>query len=101
MLASGCPARPPGQPDGLAGRLSAAERQLRTHVSRGGTGHWPGRVNDRSLTSRMRAVQITRFGGPEVLEIVDLPDPTPGPDQKLYEVSTAGPNFAATHHLMS
>ena len=26
----------------------------------------------------MRAVQITEFGGPEVLTLVDLPDPTPG-----------------------
>ena len=34
----------------------------------------------------MRAVQITRFGGPEVLEIVDVPEPTPGPGQQLYEV---------------
>jgi hypothetical protein len=25
----------------------------------------------------MRAVQITRFGGPEVLDVVDLPDPSP------------------------
>jgi NADPH:quinone reductase len=25
----------------------------------------------------MRAVQITRFGGPEVLEIVDVPEPAP------------------------
>src|SRR5829696_6259661 len=45
----------------------------------------------------MRAVQITRFGGPEVMEIVDLPDPTPGPGQQLYEVSSAGVNFADTH----
>ena len=45
----------------------------------------------------MRAVQITRFGGPEVLEIVDLPDPVPGDGQKLYDVSTAGLNFADTH----
>jgi NADPH:quinone reductase-like Zn-dependent oxidoreductase len=49
----------------------------------------------------MRAVQITRFGGPEVLDVVDLPDPTPGPDQKLYDVSTAGVNFADTHHRLS
>jgi NADPH:quinone reductase-like Zn-dependent oxidoreductase len=49
----------------------------------------------------MRAVQITRFGGPEVLEIVDVPEPTPGPGQQLYEVSTAGLNFADTHHAMS
>jgi hypothetical protein len=49
----------------------------------------------------MRAVQITRFGGPEVLDIVDLPEPTPGPGQKLYDVSTAGVNYADTHHRLS
>jgi NADPH:quinone reductase-like Zn-dependent oxidoreductase len=49
----------------------------------------------------MRAVQITRFGGPEVLEIVDVPEPTPGPGQQLYDVSTAGLNFADTHHSLS
>ena len=47
----------------------------------------------------MRAVQITRFGGPEVLDIVDLPEPTPGDGQKLYDVSTAGVNFADTHQI--
>ena len=25
-----------------------------------------------------RAVQITRFAGPEVMDVVDLPDPVPG-----------------------
>jgi NADPH2:quinone reductase len=45
----------------------------------------------------MRAVQITRFGGPEVLDVVNLPDPVPGPGQQLYDVSTAGVNFADTH----
>jgi NADPH:quinone reductase-like Zn-dependent oxidoreductase len=49
--------------------------------------------------SAMRAVQITRFGGPEVLDIVDLPDPVPGPGQQLYEVRTAGVNFADTHQI--
>jgi NADPH:quinone reductase-like Zn-dependent oxidoreductase len=48
----------------------------------------------------MRAVQITRFGGPEVLEIVDVPEPTPAPGQQLYDVSTAGLNFADTHHRL-
>jgi NADPH2:quinone reductase len=47
----------------------------------------------------MRAVQITRFGGPEVLDIVDVPEPTPGPGQQLYDVSTAGVNFADTHQI--
>jgi NADPH:quinone reductase-like Zn-dependent oxidoreductase len=48
----------------------------------------------------MRAVQITRFGGPEVME-VDLPEPVPGPGQKLFDVSTAGVNYADTHHPVS
>jgi hypothetical protein len=38
----------------------------------------------------MRAVQITRFGGPEVLEMADVPEPTPGQGQQLYDVSTGG-----------
>ena len=49
----------------------------------------------------MRPVQITRFGGPEVLEIVDVPEPTPGLGQKLFDVSTAGVNYADTHHAES
>lgn len=45
----------------------------------------------------MRAVQISRFGGPEVLDVVDLPDLVPGPRQQLYRVNAAGVNFADTH----
>src|SRR5918994_1095749 len=47
----------------------------------------------------MRAVQITRFGGPEVLDVVDLPDPVPGEGQQLYEVSSSGVNYADTHQI--
>src|SRR3954464_15649849 len=47
----------------------------------------------------MRAVQITRFGGPEVLDVVDLPDPVPGPGQQLYDVQAAGINYADTHQI--
>lgn len=46
----------------------------------------------------MRAVQVSRFGGPEVLDIADLPDPVPGDGESLYEVSSAGINYADTHH---
>ena len=46
----------------------------------------------------MRAIRITHFGGPEVLDVVDLPDPAPGPGQQLYEVSAAGVDFADTRH---
>ena len=49
----------------------------------------------------MRAVQITRFGGPEVMDVVDVPEPTPGDGQQLDEVSSAGVNFADTHQALS
>jgi NADPH:quinone reductase-like Zn-dependent oxidoreductase len=40
----------------------------------------------------MKAVQFSRFGGPEVLEIVDLPDPHPGPGKVRIAVRAAGLN---------
>jgi NADPH:quinone reductase-like Zn-dependent oxidoreductase len=40
----------------------------------------------------MKAAQFSRFGGPEVLEIVDLPDPHPGPGQVRIVVRAAGIN---------
>jgi len=45
----------------------------------------------------MRAVQIQEFGGPEVLEVVDLPTPEPGDGEVLVEVTRSGINFADTH----
>lgn len=45
----------------------------------------------------MRAIQITEFGGPEVLRLVDLPIPEPAPGEVLVKVSRAGLNFADTH----
>lgn len=45
----------------------------------------------------MRAIQISEFGGPEVLELVELPAPEPGPEEVLIKVSRAGLNFADTH----
>lgn len=47
----------------------------------------------------MRAVQITRFGGPEVLTVVDVPQPEARDGQQLYDVSTAGINYADTHQI--
>ena len=40
----------------------------------------------------MKAVRFGQFGGPEVLEIVDLPDPHPGPGQVRIAVRAAGVN---------
>lgn len=45
----------------------------------------------------MRAIQITEFGGPEVLRQVELPAPEAQPGHLLVEVSSAGINFADTH----
>lgn len=42
----------------------------------------------------MRAVVITRFGGPEVLEIQDVPEPQPGPDEVLVHIRSSALNRA-------
>lgn len=45
----------------------------------------------------MRAIQVTEFGGPEVLDLVDVPDPDPIPGLELIDVDAAGVNYADTH----
>jgi NADPH2:quinone reductase len=45
----------------------------------------------------MRAVRIDEFGGPDVLKVVDVPEPEPGEGEVLIKVSRAGMNFADTH----
>ncbi|MFD2470047.1 NADP-dependent oxidoreductase [Amycolatopsis silviterrae] len=40
----------------------------------------------------MKSVRFSSFGGPEVLEIVDLPDPHPGPGEVRIAVRAAGVN---------
>lgn len=47
----------------------------------------------------MRAVQITEFGGPEVLTLTELPDPEPTTGFALLDVSRIGVNYADTHHV--
>jgi NADPH2:quinone reductase len=41
----------------------------------------------------MKAIQISETGGPEVLKLVDLPIPEPGPGQALMRVEATGVNF--------
>ncbi len=45
----------------------------------------------------MKAIQIEEFGGPEVMRLVDLPDPEPAPGHVVVDVTRAGVNFADTH----
>jgi NADPH2:quinone reductase len=45
----------------------------------------------------VRAVQITEFGGPDVLRVTDVPVPVPADGQILIDVDSAGVNYADTH----
>jgi NADPH2:quinone reductase len=45
----------------------------------------------------MRAIQVNRFGGPEVLAFVEVAEPVPASDEILVEVAAAGVNYADTH----
>jgi NADPH:quinone reductase len=45
----------------------------------------------------MRAIEMTEFGGPEVLKLVERPVPEPADGEVLIRVTRAGLNFADTH----
>jgi NADPH2:quinone reductase len=47
----------------------------------------------------MRAIQITRFGGPEVLTPAEVPDPTPADGAEVVDVVASGVNYADTHQI--
>src|SRR4051812_44389175 len=42
----------------------------------------------------MKAATLTRFGGPEVLEYRELPEPRPGPREVLVRTRAIGVNYA-------
>jgi NADPH:quinone reductase len=45
----------------------------------------------------VRAIRISEYGGPEVLELVEVPDPAPTAGFDLVRVTAAGVNYADTH----
>lgn len=45
----------------------------------------------------MRAVLVTRTGGPDVLDVTDVPDPVPGPADLLVRVQASGINYIDTY----
>ncbi|MGO1316054.1 MAG: quinone oxidoreductase family protein [Cellulomonadaceae bacterium] len=45
----------------------------------------------------MHAIEATQAGGPEVLEYVERPDPSPGPGEVLVDVAGVGVNFIDTY----
>jgi NADPH2:quinone reductase len=46
----------------------------------------------------MKAIRVDGFGGPEVLRLVDVPDPEPGPGRVVVRVEAAGVNFIDVYH---
>jgi NADPH2:quinone reductase len=46
----------------------------------------------------MKAIRVTRHGGPEVMELVEIPTPRPGADEALVRVEAAGVNFIDIYH---
>jgi NADPH:quinone reductase len=49
------------------------------------------------MLALVRAIQMQEFGGPEVLQLVDIPTPDPAEGEVLIKVSRAGLNYADTH----
>ncbi|WP_375498728.1 zinc-binding alcohol dehydrogenase family protein [uncultured Jatrophihabitans sp.] len=45
----------------------------------------------------MRAIQITAFGGPEILIPTELPEPAAADGEQVFDVVAAGINYADTH----
>jgi len=46
----------------------------------------------------MRAAIIRAYGGPEAIEVAELPDPEPGPGELLVNVTAAGVNFVDVYN---
>lgn len=47
----------------------------------------------------VKAIQITEFGGPDQMKLVDLPDPEPSDGMVVVDVARSGVNFADTHAI--
>ncbi|HZV49066.1 MAG TPA: quinone oxidoreductase [Candidatus Dormibacteraeota bacterium] len=45
----------------------------------------------------MRAIRVQRYGGPEVMELVEVDPPRPGPGQVLVRVAASGVNYVDTY----
>lgn len=50
-------------------------------------------TNDSGIIRAMKAIQVSQVGGPEALTLVDLPVPTPKPNEALVQIKATGVNF--------
>jgi NADPH2:quinone reductase len=48
----------------------------------------------------MQAIQLTEYGGPEVLTLAELAPPVPGPGEAVVEIAATGVNFIDVYHRM-
>jgi NADPH:quinone reductase len=46
----------------------------------------------------MKAIRVSRTGGPEVLQLEDVPDPSPGPGEAVVRLEAIGVNFVEIYH---
>ena len=46
----------------------------------------------------MRAIRVSRPGGPEALEYVEVPKPSPGPGEALVKIEAIGVNYIDVYH---
>ncbi|MFQ5990146.1 MAG: quinone oxidoreductase, partial [Candidatus Methylomirabilales bacterium] len=46
----------------------------------------------------MKAIRVHKYGGPEALNLEDLPTPQPGPGQALVKIEAIGVNFIDVYH---
>ena len=46
----------------------------------------------------MKAIQVSKAGGPEVLEFVDIPTPEPKPNEALIKIQASGVNFIDVYY---
>ena len=46
----------------------------------------------------MKAIQVSKVGGPEVIELVDVPTPEPKPNEAVVQIKAAGVNFIDVYY---
>lgn len=75
-------------------RLELHDRFERLRVNGGVLGWEAGRTIEKNQTTevKMKAVVVSHYGGPEVLEYKDAPDPSPGPDEVLVRMAATSIN---------
>ena len=50
------------------------------------------------ILPNMKAIQVSQVGGPEVLNLVDLPIPEPKPNEAVVQIKAAGVNFIDVYY---